>query len=148
MIDAKELRIGNFIRWRLGGGQLITGRAHAIEKHKIAIGEDENGIGYMLLQGIEPIPLTEEWLLKFGFEQELLEEENPSEGYFYSLALSDDVYCDLEILSGDRSGFMEVYLFPYDDNFRFKYVHQLQNIYFVLTGKELTYEKHTVPDSQ
>lgn len=66
---------------------------------------------------IKPIPLTEEWLFKFGYDW-------ISENHFANLGhliwkVEDRFYCD-------KNG---VFL---------KYVHQLQNLYFALTNEELT----------
>jgi hypothetical protein len=67
---------------------------------------------------LKPIPLTEEWLLKFGFDK-----------------------IDFQFI---KNG---IKLFPirdlyYRGNFPIKsdikYVHQLQNLFFALTGEELT----------
>lgn len=63
------------------------------------------------------------------------------EGFYYSLRLSDDKYCDLSILSGDKNGYVEACLFPYEESFRVKYVHQLQNLFHAITGKELRHIK-------
>src|ERR1035437_7564253 len=82
-----------------------------------------------------PIPLTEEWLLKFGF--------NNSEGQF-TMPLRDDNLTYLEIYLYEHS----VHSFNiYEDDcgeincislyYKIEYVHQLQNLYFSLTGKDL-----------
>ena len=66
-----------------------------------------------------PIPITEEWLLKFGFEKTSL-------GHFKKqgiILLVEDFY--YICLLGNTSVII-------------KYVHQLQNLYFALTQKELT----------
>jgi len=69
---------------------------------------------------VEPIPITEEWLLKLGFIND------DAQRYF-------------------KNG---IYLILYDEgctilhnqiHINYFYVHQLQNLYFALTGKELTY---------
>jgi hypothetical protein len=73
---------------------------------------------------IDPIPLTEEWLLKFGFELDI-EDDGYSKGK-YKVSVSDegciffiyDSYYPIEICE-------------------FKHTHQLQNLYFALTGEEL-----------
>lgn len=80
---------------------------------------------------LEPIPLTEEWLKRFGFNSEeskyvwrndnrhfkLWKRQNKLEGWYFHVTgnLADD-------------GFIIVV----------KWVHQLQNLYFNLTGEELT----------
>lgn len=67
----------------------------------------------------EPIPLTEEWLLKFGFEHR---EFSFDKGSFF--------------LSKRR--FKNEYLYQaHTHRFQVKYVHQLQNLYFALTSEEL-----------
>lgn len=78
----------------------------------------------------EPIPLTEEWLLKFGFE--------------YS-----SFYGNYKIKAGNYSNSIKLYegewCYNNDDSdagcyfvTTIKYVHQLQNLYFALTNEELT----------
>lgn len=71
----------------------------------------------------EPIPLTEEWLLKFGFDIKDKDRLDWVKGAF-----------NLERSNEDNDKFcFEVYshYIPLD------YVHQLQNLYFALTGEEL-----------
>jgi len=85
-------------------------------------------------QTIEPIPISEDWLVKFGFQKEEMEE---GEGHYYSLRLNNSIYCDLTLLGVFENGVWEVVLFPYGKFFRFKYINQVQNIVFELTGKEL-----------
>ena len=138
MIQSNELRIGNYVNLNDGSEHDKIRQISGIE-HKIV---------YTLIKGcrfaqvyqsfdrIYPIPLTEEILLKCGFTKVPLESNNPEEGYYYSLRLSDYKYCDLSLLSGDNNGIFEVYLFPYD-NIRLQYLHQVQNIYQSITGKEL-----------
>lgn len=74
----------------------------------------------------KPIPLTEEWLVKFGFEKSIYHcdiYELNKNGFEISFDFKDRVIngCYLECIELD-----------------IKYVHQLQNLYFALIGKELT----------
>jgi hypothetical protein len=109
-----ELRLGNLI----------------IEDHEITT---FNGDFYHWIEGlIKPIPLTKEWLLKFGFEFyvdtwylkgfALWETEwgddkgNTGIGYFYELR---------------QHGMMDQHI---------KYIHQLQNLYFALTQDNLKFK--------
>lgn len=64
------------------------------------------------------IPLTEEWLLNFGYKF--------AQGHYFILGHSIWVCNDLLICN--KNGII------------IKYVHQLQNLFFALTNKELTYE--------
>jgi hypothetical protein len=78
-----------------------------------------------------PIPLTEEWLLKFGFIK-MYKADNKNG---YGLYSGEDIYPFIAI---------ELYhdgiIFINNGSRRIehiKYVHQLQNLYFALTGEEL-----------
>jgi hypothetical protein len=110
-MKAKELRIGN---WVNNGEQLD----YVIDTSSMMDLMNEAQVNEGLT-GLKPIPLTEEWLLKFGFE-----------------------YSDL---NGD-SGLWKIPPFQiygkynqfiYDYRLDVNYVHQLQNLYFALTGEEL-----------
>jgi len=77
---------------------------------------------------LQPIPLTEEWLLKFGFEK-IENNWKVLDLYFGIISwerLAGTMFC-LE---------KESIFLPH-----IKYVHQLQNLYFALTGEELTITK-------
>ena len=88
---------------------------------------------------LTPIPLTEEWLLSFGFESNFSENEDGqilTDGWKISvgegtwLTVETDWSCGLENPKMDA-----LVLFK---NHIIKYIHQLQNLYFALTGEELT----------
>ena len=84
-------------------------------------------IGSMLLKYIEPIPLTEEILLKCGFEK----------GYIMYFIRICETRCYLR--PSYRGGYYYG-ICPYielRDCKTIQYLHQLQNLYFALTGKEL-----------
>jgi hypothetical protein len=86
----------------------------------IQYGRDEYGLVIVDSNNTEPIPLTEEWLLKLGFKNE----HNPiyfSIDGFYIEYKNDEFTTEV----GECS-----YLV-------LEYVHQLQNLYFALTGEEL-----------
>ena len=69
---------------------------------------------------VKPIPLTEEWLERFGFEYSDL---NGDSGLWKIPPFQ---------IYGKYNQF--IYEYALDVN----YVHQLQNLYFSLTGEELT----------
>lgn len=74
---------------------------------------------------LRPIPLTEEWLIKFGFKYDAL----------LDTWFSQDETATLHInhyTKGDTLGFFET---EYD--VEIKHVHKLQNLYFELQGEEL-----------
>jgi hypothetical protein len=79
-----------------------------------------------------PIPLTEEWLVKLGFEKTdrdvlFYEKRNLVVEWLFE-RWTGRLYLD----AGDSARIIEV-----------KYVHQLQNLYFALTGEELSMNQLT-----
>lgn len=73
-----------------------------------------------------PIPLTEEWLVKFGLED--------GNGHYFKRINHAHYF----IVAHDRNGW---FLCDIDLTVIIKHVHQLQNLYFALTGDELTLTK-------
>lgn len=119
MIKANELRVGNWVANKNGLPYKITGFniAH--------IEGTENNMSNFNTAAY-PITITPEILEKCGFFNDtslniyiILKEEN-----FISYKFEDDVFV------------------PFDDFYHgfmpnIKYIHQLQNLYFALSGKEL-----------
>jgi hypothetical protein len=95
---------------------------------------------WVSFQNLYPIKLTPSILERCGFVKKILSDTNPDEGHYYSLNLSNDKNCDLAILSGDKTGEFDCYLFPYD-MIRIKNLHTLMNLTKTLTGKELEIKK-------
>jgi hypothetical protein len=124
MIDPKELRIGNLITQ--GGGHILE--VTSILTHGVQCFNKTYGFktSRFLWDELIPIPITPEWLVRFGFKgQKGLFET------YYELA-------DFEYHSGDKKfgiSYGEDNLYCIYD---IQYIHQLQNIYFALTGQELT----------
>lgn len=116
-----EIRIGNLAMSQDGNVLSCMGiTAHNHEHRGVFWYGDELGF-YESIEDMKPIPLTEEWLVKFGFENgELL----VFEGYVLFKKFPDIITLEID---GNR---MPLH--------GFKYVHQLQNLYFALTGEELT----------
>lgn len=125
-ISARELRIGNihqsedFAVPRMGISSVkIDGKSFSyITGHGIALVES----GEM---DFIPIPLTEEWLIKFEF---CFYEENNS----WQL----DTQFGFSIWGRIDSG-LSVYVGSDECGVSIKYVHQLQNLIFCLSGEEL-----------
>jgi len=116
MIDARELRINNLVEY-LGETKKVLGFDDETVYLKNTV-----SVFYIELYEIYPIPLTEEWLLKFGFLK--------TNGYGFKmfgnwLQKEDDVYW-----YNVNGNFVEI-----------KHVHQLQNLYFALTKKELVLQE-------
>jgi hypothetical protein len=118
-MEAKELRIGNYVT------EEVLGKCEVYEIHYDTVwvlvnnitieGKENTRSFHLIINHLNPIPLTEEWLLKFGFE-------NPLSSIFLN-----------------KSGWIISYE---QHSFRWQttpleYVHQLQNLYFALTNDEL-----------
>ena len=128
MIQATELRIGNYLTYHTPDDTDMPCKIDAQDILNISTNYMHNAEIH------SPIPLTEEILLKCGFEKVDLDEYEGNNAYFYSLKLFDLKYCNLSFLSSE--GFTECSLFPYD-NIRFKHLHELQNAFKLFTGNEL-----------
>ena len=137
MIQAQELRIGNYVKTYI----------EAQVSEWIEVPVDAYHILHIAKQQsiVEPIPLTEEWLEKFGFTNY----EWCESAYFIkyngkSLFLrlyKGDWTCTIARINKDSKGhFIESTERVFKKRL-IKYVHQLQNLYFALTGKELTIKK-------
>ena len=131
MINTAELRIGNYVVTDSGVIRKVTEVSdHCI--NKTAIGRTEDIF-------INPIHLTIDLLLKYGFH--------------YGGSFNDILYLDLngedESLCLYTKGYNGI---PFDESIyvdfndggdggaiktEVKYLHQLQNLYYAITGKEL-----------
>ena len=133
-MKATELRIGNLV-WHIGLGEAKVGE---LRKDAIVLlnPKDDKGFKYEPMNNfhrIEPIPLTEEWLLKFGFNKEY------QKGYIGIDVCNSDFVLTEPLKMGE---WQTNYTFQFETGSvpKFKeieYVHQLQNLYFALTGEEL-----------
>lgn len=83
------------------------------------------------------LKITDEILIALGFSKKPLNETNLKEGYYYYMELHDSQECDLAFITGDMYGFLEVCLFPYTSQYRYQYVHQIQNIFKSIKGVDL-----------
>jgi len=139
-MKANELRIGNLILSsfdRVETVRMILGhegykdRADVHEIYKHLIGVEENRNQYNLAE-IKPIPLTEDWLLSFGFASSFSSDpqETPASKSF---RLN---YFMLFMPNEENQRF--IIDIPNVEIFYIKSVHQLQNLYFALTQTELT----------
>lgn len=122
-MDAKELRIGNYVYSR---GWVI--KSYGVDGFINIIKNISN---------YTPIPLTKEWLVKFGFTCHWDEDYD---NHVFSLIRSgnyDDVIIDPSWVSQTECNRFVIAHFDYEMDLEIKHVHQLQNLYFALTNKEL-----------
>jgi len=124
-MKAQEVRLGNYID-RDGLMEVKT-----INQSTIRIYDHVNKISLMIgfpAESFKGIPLTEEWLIKFGFEKkyeyqkEVLSESTITVNEHMQVTLWAGEYVDGE------GQYLE----------HVKYVHQLQNLFHALKGEELT----------
>ena len=129
MIQINELRIGNLVKW-YDVSKVLELHSEKNKFDNVCI-ECEESFEWTEYNKLEPIPLTEEWLLKVGF-QERKDTSNFSNFWIGENPLTRDWLFVIK-------GFKEDNDFFFMNGFhKIKYVHQLQNLYFALTGAELT----------
>lgn len=118
-MKSSDLREGNYVEMYLLESPKICD-LHTVEPATLMI-----IAGTISSRGaaFRPYPLNDEQLRKFGFE------EYPNEY----------VIGEFEIIKGD-DGLYRFY-YTHSNFIQLDFVHQLQNLYFALIGKELTYEK-------
>lgn len=117
-MKANELRIGNIIK---NENDSITHIVELTDYDRVAMGENRVVSD---LSNCEPVPLTEEWLLKFGF---IFSHSRGFEEYY------DKNDVGLTIIGSGTPDIKILYR-----STQLKFIHQLQNIYFALTAEELT----------
>lgn len=138
-MKAHELRIGNLVEinnpeYRSNDTGKIA-RVVQISELKgdvyLEIIDQYEGYFGQFLKYISPIPLSEQWLLRAGFPIELEYECAAIEfkNGVYLVALKESQYTEIKV---------EHQNIPFNLTI-VKYVHQLQNLYFALTGKELEF---------
>lgn len=125
MLKPEELRIGNIVRTSSSKPLPIFGifgDTIWLDCGKYQVDET--------VESIEPIPIAEEWLLKFGFIV-----RNNIDDLYEKLHENNLGY----VISLTKSGKYDFH-FPslYAGEITIQYAHQLQNLYFALTGTELT----------
>ena len=136
MINTKELRLGNLF------ANIEDDSIYKVTK----INEDTiegiciNNMGWFgeqhfhLIEQVLPIKLTEEWLLKFGFNKDY------KKGYIGKYFSNQDFVLTEPFVMGDwQKGYaFEFTTGGWSKYKEFNYVHELQNFYFTLTSEELT----------
>lgn len=124
MIQSNELRIGNILQDTLTKEYLKVNEIH-----------EDGGVGFFVINRDKfplpegwrdsPVPITPEILENLGFKRD---------GSYYNHRNISLPVCPT--IHGT-----EIMLVPNEKYaFRIKYLHQLQNLYFALTGEELTFK--------
>lgn len=133
-MNTQELRLGNYI---YVNNNKVKRRTQIIAITKGGIAE-EGGLtltnnpnypyNFKMIgkSDIEPIPLAEEHLLSCGFEEQIYEKDELPCFYKNGFCISCDSFAK------ER--------FIYQTDLEIRHLHQLQNIYFDLTGEELEFD--------
>ena len=109
VLKESDLRKDNLIYWK---GEVIKVDLEILTK---LFGN--NNYPDSLKLNFKPIPLTEDWLLKFGFK------------------IEKQYQCDFASIGVFTISFGDNFFYDYTN---LKYVHQLQNLYYAITQRELT----------
>ena len=132
-MKASKLRVGNLVSEPYSNGVFKVVNINSegfdyVDMHNVLF----TALGRHEITSILPIPLTEEWLLRFGFEAKgkariykfifvWLENEE------FVFALSEPIKNKTHLT-------------------KLQHVHQLQNLYFALTGEELVLTDKNQPN--
>lgn len=141
-MDIKELRIGDLIYCKTDKGTKV-GRIDSLQEIskyaffvtvKTTDGVDYRGKVNDEYNCIEPIPITEEILLKIGFKK------GQGNGYAsYKINPYDGHIIEVALYESGIDAFIQ-YICGACHLRTIKHLHELQNIVFAITGKELEVE--------
>lgn len=129
-----DLRLGNLIQypgWNKDGSMAIFHiRDLYLDDAKIALTNGTIHLPSSDIDYLKPISLNDEWLVKFGFKK------SPSNNSFY-LSIPE---LKAEVHFENFRGGLVCVLYCSTGSFipsHIEFVHQLQNLYHALTGKDL-----------
>lgn len=122
---SSELRIGNIVNT----SDYINLEVLGISSINVGLKLEYTKFISVNIDELKPIPLTKEWLLKFGFDFSI------DTWYLNGVAIWETECCDAK--GNEEIGFFYELRDVGMMDMNIKYVHQLQNLYFALTGKEL-----------
>jgi len=123
-LSSKDFRIGNLIAYKSEIVEISS--LHSDDTFRIKRGESTEGC--FKISNAEPVQITREWLFRFGFEYTEIND---------SYQIDSDL--GFSIWGRIRHGF-NVSVNSDQIGVEAKHVHELQNMYFALTGEELKYK--------
>ncbi len=134
MIDANDLMLGNYVNTIDGISKVVSLR---LDYNPICI--NKRYVGGESYSDLEPIPISEDWLTKLGFEKQVMSYSKNIDffGGGRRLSFSGDY---LYIIDSEKQNTIPtdiVVLWNKDVMKEFS-IHKLQNIYYLLTGEKLT----------
>ena len=116
MIQANELRIGNYIQHEVKGLIVVNG----IEPHCLDYSIRVLDGSWVYLKNCTKVPLTEERLLKFGFKKKLNDNKVSYNKHNIIIHFVNGIFTE------------------YVHQKQIKYVHKLQSLFFEIRGVELS----------
>jgi len=135
-MKAQELRLGNLVYFRNSETGLYTNDLPIESNIMFDYDEGAYYIDDINISTIKPIPLTEEWLLKFGKNDRLTD--------CFSVKLNgfDKLFIVINPEQKNTKDTLNRSVYYYDGIAsvliaKLKFVHSFQNLYFALTQKEL-----------
>lgn len=145
-MKATELRIGNLVKGD-------AGKPYKFELSDFSDWWNDHN-SHEFGDHIHPISLTEEWLLKFNwkYQDRDVNSVRGKERFYISSAFGNhkEYYLEMQLPSSTPFNLPFVWLgwdigggknwIHLPEGHELRYVHQLQNLYFSLTGEELTIE--------
>jgi hypothetical protein len=126
-MNAKDFRIGNYIHYHIE--DRMDERKEWDELSQIDYDDLRCLTTYEDNSEYRPIPLTEEWLLKFGFV---------SERTAFLMGFHNKLFSGLISVEYDKLVQMHIIsIGEFKDITRVAFIHELQNVIHALTGEEL-----------
>ncbi len=121
-MNIKEVRIGNYIQYTKDGSHFLI----------IEIGQNgfsvsnEDELTWIEYQHFEGINLTNDWIIRFGFEHNKTIDKYYTIGSNIAISIADNKFRFIQGNLICQLVLREI-----------QYVHELQNLYYILTEKEL-----------
>lgn len=120
-MKSTELRIGNWVYYN---DEHLRPEKHAVTVSWMDLKTIHHKEKY---QHYNPIPLTTEWLERFGFENSKTQDKFFTKGNSIGISTADNKFRFIQGNFVCQLILREI-----------EFVHSLQNLYFALTGEELT----------
>lgn len=129
-MKARELRIGNLVEYN---GEIF--KVKGLSKNSVIADRGKGEVSFTY-EEIGPIPLNEQLLFKFGFSSKDYKGGYIGIDHKCGGIITDFVLCYPKKIGEFQNSFAWEYnKFMYK---QFEFVHDIQNLYFALTGEELT----------
>lgn len=125
-MESKDLRVGNFVTDKDGEVLEVFNILQSYVRVYIDNELEDLQIYY---SDLRPIPITEEWLIKFGFNDGIIGICQFSIKPKTDLLIVKSRTCYIASIEIEGANILHTQLI--------EYVHQLQNLYSSLTGKDL-----------